>query len=225
LDHDESEGVRKQLTDLRQRALVSAVVVFVVLLVFLRSFESSLIVFATIGFSVLIALNLMYWAGYTLNLLTLMGLAMGFGLIVDNAIVVLENTYRLRQQGVPDGEAAHRGARDVVLPILAATGTTVIVVVPFVYLQGELRAYYVPPAVVVAVSLIAYAVDAVTSIPAESRRLLRSGGRATDDRAGGTSLPRVARAYAGLIRATLRFPWIPIAVAVLMLGGSYYHFD
>src|SRR5690606_14535790 len=97
---------------------------------------------------------------------------------------------RLRQQGVPDGEAAHRGARDVVLPILAATGTTVIVVVPFVYLQGELRAYYVPLAVVVAVSLIASLFVAFTFIPAVSRRLLRNVGRATDDRAIRSTLPR-----------------------------------
>lgn len=225
LGDDQSEEIREQLADLRNRALVSAIIVLVVLLLFLASPAAAGIVFATVVFAVMITLNVIHFGGMTLNLLTLMGLAMGFGLIVDNAIVVLENTYRLRQQGVPDGEAAHRGARDVVLPILAATGTTVIVVVPFVYLQGELRAYYVPLAVVVAVSLIASLFVAFTFIPAVSRRLLRNVGRATDDRAGGTSLPRVARAYAGLIRATLRFPWIPIAVAVLMLGGSYYLFD
>ncbi len=82
LDEDESLDIRKQLTDLRYRALVSAGVIFLVLLTFLRSFRSAGIVFATIAFSVLIALNLIYFGGLTLNLLTLMGLAMGFGLIV-----------------------------------------------------------------------------------------------------------------------------------------------
>ena len=99
LDEDESEAIKKQLTDLRSRALIAAGVIFAVLLLFLRSFRSAAIVFATIAFSILIALNLIYFGGFTLNVLTLMGLAMGFGLIVDNAIVVLENIYRKREGG------------------------------------------------------------------------------------------------------------------------------
>ena len=85
LDYDESKEIRTQLTDLRERAIVAALVIFAVLLLFLQSFRSAGIVFATIVFSVLITLNLIYFGGLTLNVLTLMGLAMGFGLIVDNA--------------------------------------------------------------------------------------------------------------------------------------------
>src|SRR5690606_23988231 len=141
LDDDESKDIRAQLTDLRFRALISAGVIFVVLLVFLESLASAAIVFATIAFSILITLNLIYFSGLTLNVLTLMGLAMGFGLIVDNAIVVLENIYRLRRQGMSTEVAAERGASEVVLAILAATMTTVVVLIPFVYLQGELRVF------------------------------------------------------------------------------------
>ena len=124
---DASLDIRRQLTDLRYRALIAAVVIFVVLLLFLRSFRSAAMVFATIVFSVLISLNLIYFGGLTLNLLTLMGLAMGFGLIVDNSIVVLENVYRRWQSGERPAEAAEGGAKEVVLPILAATATTLIV--------------------------------------------------------------------------------------------------
>ena len=132
LDDDESEEIRTQLTDLRERAIVAALVIFCVLLLFLQSFRSAAIIFATIAFSILIALNLIYFGGYTLNVLTLMGLAMGFGLIVDNAIVVLENVYRRRRAGDDPEVAAFKGAREVVLPILAATLTTLIVFIPFV---------------------------------------------------------------------------------------------
>jgi HAE1 family hydrophobic/amphiphilic exporter-1 len=175
LDQDESEDIKEQLTSLRYRAMVSAAVIFLVLLVFLRSFRSAGVVFATIAFSVLIALNLIYFGGLSLNLLTLMGLAMGFGLIVDNSIVVLENVYRRWQGGEEPLVAAESGARQVVLPILAATATTLIVFVPFVYLQGELRVYYVPLALVVGLTLLASLFVAFSFIPSLAGRILGVG--------------------------------------------------
>ncbi|HEX7048689.1 MAG TPA: efflux RND transporter permease subunit [Longimicrobiales bacterium] len=244
LDDDESEAIRAQLTDLRFRALVSAGVIFVVLLLFLGSIRSAGIVFATIAFSILITLNLIYFAGFTLNVLTLMGLAMGFGLIVDNAIVVLENIYRLRRDGVPASVAAERGAREVVLAVLAATGTTVVVLIPFVYLQGELRVFYIPLAIVVGFGLTASLFVAFTFIPALGSRLLVPAGGAPATlattgaaaAAGGVPTdavpapmkpkrPFYVRAYAALIRGTLRFPWIAIVLAIGALVGSYRLFD
>ncbi|MFQ6047304.1 MAG: efflux RND transporter permease subunit, partial [Gemmatimonadales bacterium] len=195
LDEDESEAIRKQLTDLRYRALIAAGVIFLVLLLFLRSFRSAGIVFATIAFSILIALNLIYFGGLTLNVLTLMGLAMGFGLIVDNAIVVLENIYRkVRRQDGAAAEAAESGAREVVLPILAATLTTVIVFIPFVYLQGELQIYYVPLAIVVGMSLLASLFVAFTFIPALAAKVLginRRGGANPGREPGAPGAPGV----------------------------------
>ncbi len=189
LDRDSSEEVRRQLTDLRTRALIAAGVIFLVLLLFLRSFRSAGVVFATIAFSVLIALNLIYFGGMSLNLLTLMGLAMGFGLIVDNSIVVLENVYRRWQAGAEAPDAAERGSVEVALPILASTATTLIVFVPFVYLQGELRVYYVPLAVVVALTLLASLFVAFTFIPALSARILGDGGRVRPAVVGGPPAP------------------------------------
>ena len=113
MNDDESEDIKKQLTDLRYRALIAAGVIFLVLLIFLRSFRSAGVIFATIAFSVLIALNLIYFGGLSLNLLTLMGLALGFGLVVDNSIVVLENIYRRWQRGEAPAEAAEKGAGQV----------------------------------------------------------------------------------------------------------------
>ncbi len=266
LDDDESEAIRKQLTDLRYRALVAAGVIFLVLLIFLGSFRSAGIVFATIAFSILIALNLIYFGGFTLNVLTLMGLAMGFGLIVDNAIVVLENIYRKVQKrrgqdadGSPRhqtaAEAAEEGARQVVLPIIAATATTIIVFIPFVYLQGELRVYYVPLAIVVGMALLASLFVAFTFIPALAAKLLGIGGapgrkttvgatrppdarlpdhdRAPDRSTGGPRLhrrqagvpPIYVRFYSYLLGGTLRFPIFTILIAAAVLGGSWRLFD
>lgn len=191
LDDDESEAVKTQLSDLRNRALIAAGVIFLVLLLFLQSLRSAAIVFTTIAFSVLITLNLIYWGGFTLNVLTLMGIAMGFGLIVDNAIVVLENVYRRRKQGDSPELAAERGAGDVVLPIFAATLTTVVVLIPFVYLQGELQAFYVPLAIVVGFSLVSSLFVAFSFIPGVASRAL---SRLAPDEAS-RALPALARAY------------------------------
>lgn len=244
LEDDMSEDIERQLTDLRTRALFSALVIFIVLLAFLRSFRSAALIFTTIAFSVLIALNLIYFGGLTLNLLTLMGLAMGFGLIVDNAIVVLENVYRRWQAGETADSAAEAGAKEVVLPILASTATTLIVFVPFVYLQGDLQVYYVPLAVVVALTLVASLFVAFTFIPSLSARLLAAGGRAgpktvlgtvglpgpgtggsgppTDPTAGA---PFYIRFYADLVGLTVRFPWTAMLITALAFGSSYYLFD
>ncbi|HEU4631730.1 MAG TPA: efflux RND transporter permease subunit [Gemmatimonadaceae bacterium] len=248
LDGDESRDIRLQLTDLRSRSVLSALVIFAVLLVFLGSFRSVVIVCATIGFSVLIALNLMYFAGYSLNVLTLMGLAMGFGIMADTAIVVLENIYRRWRGGEPAAVAAEEGAREVELAVVAGVATSLVVFVPFVYLQGELRLYYVPLAVVTALTQAASLLVAFTFIPAVGARLLKGsdqrsaasdqrnglgpassgspeGVTLTADRASLSARPFYVRAYEHVVRGTLRFPWTTVLVATVLVGGSYYLFD
>lgn len=225
LDTDESESIKAQLTDLKYRSLGSAAIVFFVLLLFLRSFRSTVITFSTIAFSILITLNLLYFGGFTLNVLTLMGLAMGFGMMVDNAIVVLENIYRKRKLGTDAEEAAVRGSSEVALPILAATITNVIVLLPFVYLQGELKIYYVPLAIVVGFAQIASLFVGFTFIPALAARLLNTPKFARRRTGSAADLPLYARGYVAAIRHTLRWPWTTVTLALLLLAGSYYMFD
>jgi HAE1 family hydrophobic/amphiphilic exporter-1 len=250
LQTDASEAIKTQLTDLRDRSLLSALIIFCVLLLFLQSFRSAFIVFSTIAFSVLITLNLMYAVGYTLNVLSLMALAMGFGIVVDTAIVVLENIYRRWRLGEAPEYAAEHGSREVILAILAGTLTTIVVFIPFVYLQGELRIFYLPLAIIVGFSQIASLFVAFTFIPALAARLLRSGAAKRDSTvpiepvpamdavpvAGGASAaisasladrrrPIYVRGYAGLLGVTLRFPWTSVALVVFMLGGSFYLFN
>jgi HAE1 family hydrophobic/amphiphilic exporter-1 len=222
LDQDESEAVATQLTDLRWRALSSAFVVFLVLFAFLRSFRSAAIVFSSIAFAVLITLNLIYFGGLTLNVLTLMGLAMGFGVVIDNAVVVLENIYRRARPGQDPADAAERGAREVVLPVLAATATTVIVFVPFVYLQGEVRVFYVPLAIVVALTNLASLLATFSFTPALAARLL--GRRTLSIHRRGEGSAWYVRAYAEMVGLTLRRPWVALLVPLLLLAGSGFLF-
>ncbi len=247
LEFEESEEIQKELADLRARAVAAAVVIFFVLLIFLGSLRSAALIFATIAFSVLISLNLIYFGGLTLNLLTLMGLALGFGLIVDNSIVVLENVYRRWQGGEKPFDAAEKGAKEVVLPIFASTATTLIVFVPFVYLQGELRIYYVPLAIVVALTLSASIFVAFTFIPSLAARWMggmkrkgtairvsglgavgESGGSehsGKGDASEGKRPPIYVRFYEAVIGFNLRYPAIAIIVTLAFFGGSWFLFD
>ncbi|MFQ5890428.1 MAG: efflux RND transporter permease subunit [Gemmatimonadota bacterium] len=247
LDEDLSKDIRKQLTDLRLRAIAAAIVIFLVLMLFLRSLGAVLVVFATIGFSVLIAVNLLYLGGWSLNVLTLAGLAWGFGLIVDNGIVVLENVERHRRLGKPRVRAALDGARQVVLPVIAATATTAIVLVPFLFLQGELRIYYLPLGYAVAFSIVASLFVAFTFVPTMAARLAGVGGTARGGIASGGAArggiasggaarggvagrapapaPFYLRGYRALLGFALEHPLLITAVCLACLGGSYWLFD
>ncbi len=226
LDHDESREIRRQLSDLRSRAAVSVFVILGVLLLFLGSIRSAVVIFASIAFSILISLNLIFFSGFSLNVLTLTGLALAFGLIVDNSIVVLENVYRRWQQGDERRNAILKGASDVALPIVAATATTLIVFAPFVYLRGELRVYYLPLGIVVALTLMASLMVAFTFIPALVGRMLptRRAGYGAEGRTE-QRMPFYVRFYRNLLTLTLRSPWMVVAIGLSALGGSGYLFQ
>ena len=249
LDDDQSKEIRQQLTDLRLRAVAAAIVIFVVLTLFLRSMGAVLVVFATIGFSVLIAVNMLYLGGFSLNVLTLAGLAWGFGLIVDNGIVVLENVERHSHLGKPPRQAASDGARQVMLPVIAATATTAIVLVPFLFLQGELRIYYLPLAFAVAFSIVASLFVAFTFVPTMAGRIQHwraqvygvpsgttppaAGAGESGPSAGGSGPPPTAgsrapgyiRGYRSVLGFALDHPILVTAVCLAALGGSWSLFD
>jgi len=238
LQYDQSERIEEQMTDLRLRAIAAAIVIFLVLMLFLRSLGAVLIVFATIGFSVLIAVNLLYFGGFSLNMLTLAGLAWGFGLVVDNGIVVLENVERHRRMGKAPDDAASDGARQVMLPVLAATLTTAVVLVPFLFLQGELRVYYLPLSFAVGFSILASLFVAFTFVPALAARFTRRfalydswGGVGAASPPGGESRrarargPFYIRGYRALLKLALGHPLVVLFACAGALFGSWRLFD
>jgi len=226
LDADESREIGRQLTDLRLRAIAAAIVIFMVLMLFLRSLGAVLIVFATIGFSALIAVNMLYLGGFSLNVLTLAGLAWGFGLIVDNGIVVLENVERHGVAGESPAEAASKGARQVVLPVVAATLTTAIVLVPFLFMQGDLRLYYLPLAYAVGFSILASLFVAFTFVPTMASRLYaRRTRQIAQSSRTGRAPPLYIKAYRGLLETSLDHPWVVAFICAAALGGSGWLFN
>ncbi len=189
---DETTRMREDLRDLLVRSGFSLLVVLITLLLFLRSWRLAGIVMATIFFAVLLALNLFGVLGLGLNLLTLAGFALGFGMLVDNAIVVVENIQRKRERewetwrfgdgemgregeerGGGEIEMAARGTAEVGVAIFASTLTTVVAFIPFLYMTGELRDYYQSFALAVCSALTASLLVAFTFTPTLVAHLAR----------------------------------------------------
>ena len=163
---DESEEIQKNLRNLYLLVGIIVVVIFFLVFLVLKSFKPSLLVLSSIAFSVLITFNLIYLFKVSINLLTLGGLALGFGLFVDNSIVVFENGLRLREKGFSPVQAALQGSKEVILPVLAATLTTISVFFSFAYFQGRLKIFYLPLAIDISSALAASLLVSFSLIPA-----------------------------------------------------------
>jgi len=169
---DDTRTLKEQLIKLGQISLLILVIIFIILVVIVRDIKSSLLIFSSVFFSVFATLTVVYLFKISLNLLTLSGLALGFGLFVDNAVVVFDSILRFRERGFSREESAAKGARAVILPVLASTFTTIIVFFSFALLfQDRLRVYYLPLAYIIAISLFSSMAVAFILIPSLSARI------------------------------------------------------
>ncbi len=219
--NDNSRYIRNALQNVGTSALYGALIAVGVLLFFLRSLFSTLIISLSIPMSIIATFVLMYATGFTLNVMSLGGLAMGVGMMVDNSIVVLENSFRLRQAGMPADEAAIQGGGEVTSAVIASTLTTVVVFLPLVFIRGLSGIMYKQLALVVTFSLLASLVSALTLVPMMASRLLV---RLPADRglawSIGQALGRLEQSYAGLLERALNRPLLTVGLIVLAMGAS-----
>lgn len=227
LIYDAAGYIETAITNVRGTALYGAGLAVLVLLLFLRDLRATFVIALAIPFSVLATFTLMYFAGYSLNLISFGGLALGIGMLVDNAIVILENIYRKRQLGLPAHQAAVEGAREVTGAVVAGTLTTVAVFAPVVFLAGFAGVFFTEMAMVVVFALVCSLVVAVTLVPTLAARLLDR----VDDAGSQDLLARIARtgeawfesleaAYVRVLRAVLATRWLAIAAACVILAGA-----
>ncbi len=162
--------------------LFGAVLAILILLLFLRDIRPTMVVAFSIPISLVTAIVCMYFSGVTLNVISLSGLALGIGMLVDNSIVVIENIYRMRGEGVPMAEAAVEGAKEVSGAILASTLTTVCVFLPIVFTEGITRQLFVDMGLTIAYSLFASLIVALTVVPAMASKTLTKTGQKKESR-------------------------------------------
>lgn len=156
-----------------QNMIYGGILAVLILFVFLRSVRPTFVIACSIPISVVAALVMMYFSGVTLNIISLSGLALGVGMLVDNSIVVIENIYRMRNEGVPARKAAIEGAKQVAGAITSSTLTTVCVFAPIVFTEGITRQLFVEMGLTIAYSLVASLLVALTVVPMMSAGLLQ----------------------------------------------------
>lgn len=210
---DESQEVVRNLRHLYLLAATITLLIFTIIFFILRKLIPSLLILSSVAFSAIISFNFIYLFKIPMNMLTLGAMALGFGLFVDNAIVVFENILRLRESGLEPEEASLKGAKEVFTPVLASTLTTVGVFFCFPFFQGRLRIYYLPLGLVMSIALLTSLLVSFSLIPALSPRLLfiREQKRKS----------RPFLIFEKIISFSLKHP-VEILLVVLLIGfGSY----
>jgi multidrug efflux pump subunit AcrB len=171
---DQGSYIRLFIKSILQSLALGALLAVVVLALFLRDLKPTLIVAFSIPFSVLCALIFMYFGGITLNVLTLGGIALAIGMLVDNSIIVLENIYRLRGRGIAPARAAVQGAKQISGAVVASTLTTICVFLPIVFTTGLVNQLLMPFALTLTYVLVASLLVALTLVPSVSTFLFKN---------------------------------------------------
>lgn len=214
---DQGQYIDLVISSVLENLLFGALLAVIVLMLFLRDFRPTIIVALSIPISLLLAVVLMHFTGVTLNIISLSGLALGVGMLVDNSIVAIENIYRLRQLGYNAATAAVHGCRQIAGAITASTLTTVCVFVPILFTSGLTRQIFADMGLTIAYSLGASLLVALTLVPALSGKILT---RDTAGKKPNRLLNRMIAGYENLLRKVLRHKAPVLLGAVALLIAS-----
>ena len=214
---DQGDYIQLIVDSVMSNLIWGALLAILVLAVFLKDVRPTAVVAVSMPLSVLFAIVLMYFSGITLNILSLSGLALGIGMLVDNSVVVIENIYRLRNRDVPAPRAAVQGARQVAAPILSSTLTTVCVFLPMVFASGMVRTLLADMAWTITFSLMASLVVALTVVPCAGATVLRRQREIRHP-----LMDRFLHGYEKLLRRCLRHKAWALILAIALLGLSVW---
>ena len=214
---DQSAVVRGTLNSLTKAGLIGAVLVALVVFLFLGSLRQTIIVLVALPLAMLGAFIGLFFSGDTLNAMTLGGLSLAVGILVDQAIVVTENIARHQRKGKTRLQAAYDGAREVALPVLVSTLTFVVVFFPVVFLSGMARYLFTPLALAVTFATVTSYLVAMTVIPAFCAKFMPEQGRAE-----GAFFGRLSGAYRRLVSAVLRARLAVVAGALVLAAGGIW---
>lgn len=212
---NQGKFISNAISEVEDTALLGILLAIIVLFLFLRRFGTTLVVSVAIPISIIATFNLMYFNNLTINIMTLGGLALGAGMLVDNAIVVMENIFRNHENGMSVKDAAIQGTAEVGGAITASTLTTIIVFLPIVYLHGASGELFKDQAWTVAFSLISSLVVAIFLIPMMYHRFYRNKKSPIKHKS-----VKMA-GYGRFLEKTLKVKWTVIIVTTVLIAASF----
>ncbi len=228
---DQAEYINMSIQNTEKMILEGALLAILAIFLFLRNWRSTFIIFVSIPVSIITTFILMYFTNSTVNLITMGGLALGVGRIVDDSIVVFENIYRHRQAGLPRIEAAQKGASEVGGAVIAATLTIIAVFAPIAYVQGLTSILFRPLAITICCAILASLFISLTIIPLMASRMLTDKtmeklqkynigeSKKITDRFS-RFIDGLSERYSRLLQSALRRRRRVIALVTLMMVGS-----
>ena len=212
---DQGEYIEYVVASILESLLSGALFSVLVLLLFLKDIRPTVITLVSIPLSLMLAITLMYFTGITLNVISLAGLAISVGMLVDNSVVVIENIYRLRAKGANVVQAAVSGAQQVLGAVTASTLTTICVFLPIVFVEGLTKDLFTDLALTLGYTLMASLLVAITLVPAMAYKLLRDDKPLKKDLLSG-----LYDKYRPAVAWCLDHKAIVLGVSVALLVGS-----
>ncbi|MCD7858262.1 MAG: efflux RND transporter permease subunit [Clostridiales bacterium] len=214
---DQGEYITLIISNILQSMILGALLAIIILALFLKDVRPTLVVGFSIPFSVLIALVLMYFTDISLNIMSMGGLSLAIGMLVDNSIVAIENIYRLRGWGLPAPRAAVQGVRQVSGALVASTLTTICVFLPMIFTTGYTRELMYPMALTIGYVLIASLVVALTVVPTVASTLLKNVKPKSHP-----WFDKLVNAYGKALDFCLRVKVVPLGLAIALFGVAVF---
>lgn len=209
---DQGQYIDIVIDSVLNNLMMGGILAVIILLLFLKDLKPTFIIALSIPISLLFAIVLMYFSKVTINIISLSGLALGVGMLVDNSIVVIENIYRMRKEGETVVRAAIEGSRSVAGAIFASTLTTVCVFAPIVFADGLTKQLFKDMGLTIAYSLLASLVVALTVVPMMASKMLIKTSEKQNK-----IFDRLVTCYEGALRFSLKFKGLVLALAIFLL--------
>ncbi len=213
--------INSAIGEVKDSAVLGILLAVIVLYLFLRRLKVTLVISLAMPISIIATFNLMFFNDLTLNIMTLGGLALGAGMLVDNAIVVIESIFRNQEKGLSVKDAVVQGASEVGGAVTASTLTTIVVFLPIVYLHGVSGELFKDQAWTVTFSLVSSLFVAILVIPTLYERMFRNKKETKKTQAAREESSIRIEGYSNMLRAILRRRWLVVGLSVLLVCGTY----
>ncbi|MFP4661187.1 MAG: efflux RND transporter permease subunit [Halanaerobiales bacterium] len=217
---DQADFIEDSIGNVGKNAVIGGLLAIIILFLFLRNYRSTIIIATAIPVSVITTFMLIYFGDLTLNMMTLGGLALGVGMLVDNSIVVLENIYRYRAEGYDRIEAARQGSQEVGVAIVASTLTTIVVFLPIIFIGGIAAELFQELALTVTFSLLASLLVSLTLIPVMSAKMLKLDDEEKSRQAKRGLIDRIKEKYSSTLEWCLDHRKIVIISSIIIFAAS-----